>query len=274
MDNDIFEAYRRVLPNLGELLQEDISTAITDRDRCLVSFINPKVPVAFQAGDPIPRDNPLHLCMEMNRTLSAVVPKEAGYEVEFLAIAFPIHDDQKRVIGAIGVGKSLEKQSRVEGIAKGLFSSLDQTGDAIHEITDGSQKLSGIINNIMGAANDTSREIGETDAIIASIRSIASQSNLLALNAAIEAARAGETGKGFSVVAQEMRKLAQNSSDSSKRVLESLTAMKRSIETIIKQINDANMVAESHAAATEEMNATLDEITNMSKSLVDEATGG
>lgn len=270
MDNFIIEAFKHVLPLFSDLLQEDISTAITDRERCLVSFINPKVPVAFKAGDIIPHDNPLYLAMEKKMIFSAVVPKEA-FGIDFLAIAYPIKDENGHVIGAIGVGKSLEKQSAIESTAKGLFSSLDQTGEAVADITTGSQRLSTIINNIMSAATDTSSKINETDSIIASIQSIASQSNLLALNAAIEAARAGESGKGFSVVAQEMKKLSQNSSESSKRVLESLTAMKKSIETIIRQINEANEVAEGHAAATEEMNATLDEITSMSRSLVNQS---
>lgn len=268
MESNIITSLKTVLPILCELIQEDVSTAITDREKCLVSFINDKVPVPFNKGDIIPKDNPLLHAMELNKTFSAVVPKEV-YGIAFLAIAYPINDENGNVIGAVGVAKSLDKQSHSLDVAEGLFSSLDQTSNAITEITMGSQKLSDIIGNVLSAATDTSKNLSETDSIISSIQNIASQSNLLALNAAIEAARAGESGKGFSVVAQEMRKLSQLSSESSKKVLDSLTAMKRSIETIMKQVNEASTVAESHAAATQEINATLDEITTNSKLLVD-----
>jgi len=102
--------------------------------------------------------------------------------------------------------------------------------------------------------------------MINSVQSIAAQSNLLALNAA----RAGESGKGFSVVAQEMRKLSLNSSESVKKVSKTLTEMKNAIESIIIQINEANIVAETHASTTEEINATVGQITEVSKKNFDE----
>jgi hypothetical protein len=270
MDYNMIDSLKNVLPILGELIQDDVSTCITDREKCIAVFINSKVPVAFNEGDKVPTDNPLFIAMEKNRVFSAVVPKEA-FGVDFKAIAYPIRDSNGKVIGAVGVAKSLDKQANIENSAENLFTSLGQTNKAIEEIAGGSQKLSNVINGILSAANDTNEKINETDSIITSIQSIASQSNLLALNAAIEAARAGDSGKGFSVVAQEMRKLSQNSSESSKKVMAALVEMKKSIDAIMTQVNEANAVAENHSAATEEMNATIDEIITISKTLVDES---
>lgn len=78
----------------------------------------------------------------------------------------------------------------------------------IKELTDGSASL-------VNALNDSSKQIGT---ILTEIASIAEQTNLLALNAAIEAARAGEQGLGFAVVAEEVRKLARGSGESSKKI--------------------------------------------------------
>lgn len=268
MENSMINSLKDVLPILVDLIQEDISTCITDREKCIASFINNKVPVNFKKGDIIPKDNPLFIAMETNKILSAVVPK-AAYGIEFIATAYPITNLNGEVIGAVGVGKSLEKKSNIEGMAKELFSSLDQTSSSVEEIAKGSQNLSVVINNIVSSASNTKNKINETDAIISSIQSISSQSNLLALNAAIESARAGEAGKGFSVVSQEMRKLSQNSSESSKQVLKVLTEMKKSIDDIMTHVNEANLVSENHVAATEEINATIDEITILSKNLID-----
>ncbi|MDD3225693.1 MAG: methyl-accepting chemotaxis protein, partial [Clostridium sp.] len=84
-----------------------------------------------------------------------------------------------------------------------------------------------------------------------------------------ESARAGEAGKGFSVVSQEMRKLSQNSNESSKQVSKLLTEMRQSIDEIMDYINKANSVAENHAASTEEINSTMEQIKTNTKGLID-----
>lgn len=270
MENDVFDAFKKVLPILSDLIQEEITSCITDRNKCLAVFRSASLPISFEEGDPIPKDNPLFIAMQNDRISSAVIPAEA-YGIAFRAIAYPIKNSSGQVVGAVGIAKSLEKSSKIETIAQNLFSSLNQTSGAIEEIAQGSQKLSSVITNIVASANDTNIKINETGSILSSIQNIASQSNLLALNAAIEAARAGEAGKGFSVVAQEMRKLSQNSSDSAKKVSQTLIEIRDSINSIINQIGEANIVAENHAAATEEINATVDEITSSSKTLVNES---
>ncbi|AAK78717.1 hypothetical protein BJV85_003268 [Clostridium acetobutylicum] len=271
MEKDIMQSFKDVLPVLSELIQEDVATTIVNKDKIAVAvYHNNKIPISFNTGDLVPNDNPLCIAMEKNRVISAVVPKEV-YGVSFKAIAYPINDSNGRVVGAIGVGKSLENKIKIEGIAENLFSSLSQINGAIDEIAQGSQRLSSVIVDVLSEANVTNNKINETDSTIGAIKNIASQSNLLALNAAIEAARAGESGKGFSVVAQEMRKLSQNSSESAKKVSEMLLEMRNSIQSIISQINEVNVVAEGHAAATEEINATIDEITTASQTLVEES---
>jgi methyl-accepting chemotaxis protein len=125
------------------------------------------------------------------------------------------------------------------------------------------------MNNITSYTHNTNEKIKEIDTLLNAIQKISAQSNLLALNAAIEAARAGDAGQGFSVVANEMKKLSVLSKDSALQVSKTLVEIKKSIDEIITEIASTSLIAESQSAATEEITATLEEITSSSKVLAE-----
>ena len=119
-------------------------------------------------------------------------------------------------------------------------------------------------NDVVLRLGTSSAEIGE---VIKVITSIAEQTNLLALNATIEAARAGEAGKGFAVVASEVKDLARKTARSSEKIGRNIATIQSDaqeavdaigeITSIIRQINDIQTVV---AAAVEEQAATTSEI--------------
>ncbi len=92
----------------------------------------------------------------------------------------------------------------------------------------------------------------ETEEIASFVSEIAYQTNLLALNASIEAARAGELGEGFAVVAEEVRKLAQNSEQAASRIKENISSFLSDIEAMVTDIHEQNEILEKGTATIHE----------------------
>ena len=111
---------------------------------------------------------------------------------------------------------------------------------------------------IVDKLGERSKEIGQ---IVESISAIADQTNLLALNAAIEAARAGEAGRGFSVVAEEVRKLAEQSGEAAQNISTLIAGIQADTDSAVSAMKEGREKVTTGAKAVEGLHDTFDKIT-------------
>lgn len=127
-------------------------------------------------------------------------------------------------IGSItgNISLTAEKTQNSASLAEEIFYSTQKSWDSLIENIKGMENISKISLESEAKISQLSKSAQKINEVIEIIEDIASQTNLLALNAAIEAARAGESGKGFSVVADEIRKLSERTKNATKQIFETI----------------------------------------------------
>lgn len=139
---------------------------------------------------------------------------------------------------------------------------VQQSVQGINEVKVDTEEAASTINNL----GELSQEIGE---IVELIRGIADQTNLLALNAAIEAARAGESGRGFSVVADEIRQLAEESQSATDNISNLIAKVQTNVENAVTKMNKNQNKVQESVNNIENTGKVFKDIKNDSESVVE-----
>jgi len=150
-------------------------------------------------------------------------------------------------------------------------TQVENSTTVVDETVQGIQDLANELNNTMGLIQELEQGTANIGSILDVIKGIADQTNLLALNAAIEAARAGEQGRGFAVVADEVRSLAQNTQNSAGEIESMIGILQSGASSSVSAMKNGAGQAEAIVKQAERLTATLlqaresvDKITEMS----------
>ncbi len=133
-------------------------------------------------------------------------------------------------------------------------------GEAVTATINSMGRIQTQVGHSAKAVADLDEKQQQIGAIVQTINEIADQTNLLALNAAIEAARAGEHGRGFAVVADEVRKLAERSGEATKEIEGLINSVRAGVEEAIKAMNESSAEVESGSKSSDQAKLALQEI--------------
>jgi len=265
----IAAAFNGFAPILAEMFHEGAFLYITDLTQVAYRQSSEKFDIpSLPRGQKINPNDFSYKVIQSKQPLRQEVD-ESKYGVPVFETVYPLFDEEQNqnVVGTLGIvlpkvtaSTLREMANNLEYGLSGISAAIQQLTAAASEIHTNEQALNDSIKDIIGI----SEQINEVSAFI---KQIADETKMLGLNAAIEAARAGDAGRGFGVVAEEIRKLSDQSKSTVPKITELTNNIKLKVEEASRKGLNSLSASEEQAAATEEITASIEEISAMAEEL-------
>lgn len=172
---------------------------------------------------------------------------------------------------------------QIKSVSSSIFSTIDEVTNSQKMIDEGMATVEEMVNQSEQTADATKEvqehvvkladKLGQITKFVSDIQEIASQTNLLSLNASIEAARAGEQGRGFSVVAEEIRKLADNSGQTAMEINKIIEEITDYSQSALKKVSEAENISENQMESAKKTIAAFEQMNGLMENLVGNMQG-
>lgn len=265
MENKIQQAFDTLIPYMQNFFEEEIAFTMSDTKKFIKVVNSKNIDLNAKAGDILRPGGAAYECIKAKRVVSTIVPKEV-FGMEIKAIGIPIEESRK-IIGSIVVVKSLKRHYDIIDLSNTLSNALANIANSSNEISKEIEKVVSSNAQILLKVNEAIESANNTDKVINFVKGVAGQTNLLGLNAAIEASRAGDQGKGFTVVANEIRKLSSSSSESINQINLILDKIKASVGSISLSVNETSESFSQQLSQIQEMASAIDDLKSTAERL-------
>ncbi len=254
-DSDLSDRYHGEAKGDVKRVTDNLNTALDNLSELLEEIINQTESIRSSSDEMLVTSEEMNVSTKEIASSIAEMSRGAQNQVQRIDEASNILEGILRFSTEVGdqaesINAAAERGVDQSDKGKDLIARVDNSMKRILSVSDETNKAIGILSN-------RSEEISR---VLNIIKEIAGQTNLLALNAAIEAAKAGESGRGFSVVAEQIRKLAEDSGNSTKDIEEMVSEVQSAIKVTAQHITEMSQNIEGGVEASQHASVSFEEL--------------
>lgn len=272
-DQETLNHFIFAMAKLNDLQVADVGVCICDREKVLFYRPSRTLDLKVAPGDALKPGSGLYRAIHEKRRV-VIVQKDASlYGVPYVGVGSPIKSDAGEIIGAITISESTQRYDLLKEASAKISCNIETIAGTAQEISAQTEEIAAASRTLTATIKNSQSRVKDTDQVLGLIKEVAGQTNLLGLNAAIEAARVGEAGRGFGVVAEEIRKLSASTTESVKNIDDIIKAIQDDSGTTHRQTAQIDGMLSQITDAITEVAKSIQQLGDMAKSLSDMADG-
>ncbi|NPV91245.1 MAG: chemotaxis protein [Firmicutes bacterium] len=268
----VTQAFPDIAEPLANSFPDGALVNICDQERVLMRQASDKFDMPeVQVGTVLSDSGLARHAMRSHQVMVKDIDAEV-YGIACRCISIPLYDpDDKYIVGTFDINLSRQMAVELRGMAVKLSANIQEIASVMEEVAASAGEVSINESRLADQVEEVALISSEINEVLDFIKNVADQTKMLGLNAAIEAARVGEHGRGFGVVAEEIRKLSDQSKETADRIRNLIRAIDNKIE-LIRQTSEGTLKqGQEQAAATEEVTASVMEMAQMAEKLAETA---
>lgn len=264
----VVKAFPDFAPMLSEMFAEGVQLRLTDLNKIVLTQSSQKFDIpSLKEGVSLNENSIESKAIKSKKPQSEEV-NSLEYGVPVRLSAYPLFDEvSNEVVAAFSVTTPKEIAVNLRNMSSNLENNLTGISSTIQELAASASQIHANQQNLNTTINDITALSQKINEVSHFIKEIADETKMLGLNASIEAARAGEFGKGFGVVANEIRRLSDQSKDTIPKITKLTQDIISKVDESNKKSENSLSASQEQAAATEEITASIEEITSTCEEL-------